>query len=260
MRVDEPPPRRRELPQLLLGLVLLAIAIAVTVPVTASIVMNGVRDVKRTRDTIVVTGSAKQPIEANLATWNIDASAQERTPAEAARSLRRKATAVRKFLQAGGLVGSDLREPPLGIEETSVRVPTGKKKPAFKYVPAWRVTQSFEVATRKIDALEKTAGGVDELLLAGVDVSVSGIQYLSTELKSAKYAALRKATADAHDRAATIAEGLGGRLGAVRSVQLGVYQITPRNSTDVSGEGILDTSTRAKDVTAVVTVTFAVDR
>ena len=47
---------------------------------------------------------------------------------------------------------------------------------------------------------------------------------------------------------------------AVRSVHLGVYQITPRNSTDVSGEGINDTSSRAKDVTAVVSVTFAVNR
>jgi hypothetical protein len=43
-------------------------------------------------------------------------------------------------------------------------------------------------------------------------------------------------------------------------VHLGVYQITPRNSTDVSGEGINDTSSRKKDVTAVVSVTFAVNR
>jgi uncharacterized protein len=43
-------------------------------------------------------------------------------------------------------------------------------------------------------------------------------------------------------------------------VKLGVFQIKPRNSTDVSGEGILDTSTRDKDVTAVVSVTFAVNR
>jgi len=89
---------------------------------------------------------------------------------------------------------------------------------------------------------------------------VGQIQYVSTVLKVAKYAALRKAVADAHDRAATIADGLGGHLGAVRSVGLGVYQITPRNSTEVSGEGINDTSTRAKDVTAVVSVTFAVNR
>jgi hypothetical protein len=46
----------------------------------------------------------------------------------------------------------------------------------------------------------------------------------------------------------------------MRASSLGVYQITPRNSTDVSNEGINDTSSRAKDVTAVVSVTFAVNR
>jgi hypothetical protein len=79
-------------------------------------------------------------------------------------------------------------------------------------------------------------------------------------VRKAKFAALRLATADAEERTSTIAEGLGGHLGAVRSVRLGAYQITPRNSTDVSGEGILDVSTREKDVTAVVSVTFAVNR
>ena len=46
----------------------------------------------------------------------------------------------------------------------------------------------------------------------------------------------------------------------MRSSSLGVYQITPRDSTDVSDYGINDTSTRDKDVTAVVTATFAVKR
>ena len=251
---------RRRLPETLLGLVAVALALAVAVPVTAAIVMNGVRDVKRTRDTIVVTGSAKYPIQANLGLWYVSVSSQKRTPAEAARTLRRKAAAVRRFLVSRGLPRTSFSEPPLNVEETSVQVPTGLKKPRFRSVPAWNVSQTFDVQTRKLDALDATAGAVDALLIEGVDVSVGQISYVSTELKQAKYAALRRATADAHDRAETIAEGLGGHLGAVRSVQLGVYQITPRNSTDVSGEGINDTSTRAKDVTAVVTVTFAVDR
>ena len=83
---------------------------------------------------------------------------------------------------------------------------------------------------------------------------------LSTELTKAKFEALRLATADARKRGETIAGGLGGSLGAVRSVQLGVFQITPRNSTEVSDYGINDTSTRDKDVTSVVTITFAVNR
>jgi hypothetical protein len=251
---------RRELPELLLGLVAIAAALGIGVPVTAAIVMNGIRDVKRTRDTIVVTGSAKQPITADLATWTLTVSSRERTPAAAARSLRRKATAVRRFLSAGALGTGAVTEPPLSVEETTISIPTHLKKPAFRDIPAWRVSQRFDVSTRSIDAVERTAGGVDELLLQGVDVSVGDINYLSTELKTAKYAALRKATADAEDRASTIAKGLGGHLGGVRSVELGVYQITPRNSTDVSNEGINDTSSRAKEVTAVVTVRFAVDR
>ena len=46
----------------------------------------------------------------------------------------------------------------------------------------------------------------------------------------------------------------------MRKTQLGVYQITPRDSTEVSDYGINDTSSRQKDVNAVVTATFAVKR
>ena len=79
--------RGRELPQLLIGLLAVAIALAVAVPLTASIVMNGIRDVKTKRDTIVVTGSAKYPITANQAFWNVTVTSTERQPAAAARSL-----------------------------------------------------------------------------------------------------------------------------------------------------------------------------
>jgi hypothetical protein len=251
--------RRRELPQVLIGLLAVAVALAVAVPLTASIVMNGIRDVKQTRDTIVVTGSAKQPIEANLATWYLTVSSRERSPAAAARSLRAKAAAVSSYLANAGLA-ADVTKPPVDVEETSIQVPTGLTKPRFRSIPAWRVTQEFDVHTTSIDTVVHTAATVDQLLLKGVDVSVGPIQYLSTKLKTAKFAALRLATADAQQRAETIAQGLGGHLGAVRSVHLGVYQITPRNSTDVSGEGINDTSSRTKDVSAVVSVTFAVNR
>jgi hypothetical protein len=242
------------------GLVAIAAAIAIAVPVTAAIVADAIRDVKIRRDTIVVTGSARQPIEANLAIWRLTVSARERSPAGAARSVRRKVDAVDSFLRDGGLGEDEIRKPPVAVEQTSINVPTGKPKPAFRSVPAWRVSQSFTVTTKNLDDLERTAGGVDELLLKGVDVSVTRIQYVSTELTSARFEALRKATADARRRAETIADGLDGHLGAVRKVDLGVYQIVPRNSTNVSDYGINDTSVREKDVVSVVTVTFAVKR
>jgi hypothetical protein len=44
----------------------------------------------------------------------------------------------------------------------------------------------------------------------------------------------------------------------VRSANVGVYQIVPRNSTEISDYGVNDTTAREKDVISVVTVTFAV--
>jgi hypothetical protein len=39
---------------------------------------------------------------------------------------------------------------------------------------------------------------------------------------------------------------------------VGVFQITARNSTEVSDSGIYDTSSLEKDITAVVPLSFAV--
>jgi hypothetical protein len=92
----------------------------------------------------------------------------------------------------------------------------------------------------------------------GIDVSAGSPAYISTELTRAKLAALAAATADARERAEILVRGLGGKLGPMRRTQLGVYQITPRDSTEVSDYGINDTTSREKDVNAVVTATFAV--
>lgn len=60
-------------------------------------------------------------------------------------------------------------------------------------------------------------------------------------------------------RAAVLVDATGGNLGALRTVSVGVFQITAPNSTEVSDYGVYDTTTIVKDVTAVVNVTFALD-
>ena len=68
-----------------------------------------------------------------------------------------------------------------------------------------------------------------------------------------------EATKDAKARAEAIAGSTGNRIGSVQSAQTGVFQITSRNSTEVSNSGIYDTSSLEKDITAVVSVKFAMD-
>ncbi len=238
------------------GLVAVAVALAIALPLSAWIVTNGITDVKQARDTIVVTGSARYPISADLGTWSLRASANGETPSAAIKALRGKVSQIHAFFAQGGLSPESITSPPIQVGLVSVRVPTGRRKPAFRRVQLWRVSQNFQIETTDIDTLDRVASQVGDLLAGGTDVSVSPISYLSTKLVAAKFAALRLAVADAQKRASTIAEGLGARLGPLQGTRLGVYQITPRNSNEVSGGGTNDTSSRLKDVEAVVTVTF----
>src|SRR5205823_14963660 len=123
-----------------------------------------------------------------------------------------------------------------------------------------RVGQRFAVSTHKIDIVEAASRQLGQLLERGIDVAAEPLAYVDTDLTQAKIAALEAATEDARRRADVLVHGLGGKIGPMRSSSLGVYQITPRDSTDVSDYGINDTSSRDKDVTAVVSATFAVSR
>ena len=54
---------------------------------------------------------------------------------------------------AGGISASAISKPPIQVEQVSVRVPTGLKKPAFRTVPAWYVSQGYSIETTAIDTL-----------------------------------------------------------------------------------------------------------
>ena len=68
---------------------------------------------------------------------------------------------------------------------------------------------------------------------------------------------LAAATRDAQRRARVLIVASGARLGSLRGVDVGVFQVRSPNSTDVTDYGTYDTSMLRKDVTAVVNVTFA---
>ena len=239
-----------ELPQLFLGL----LAIAVAVVLTAHILAGTIHDARHSRDTLGVTASARVPIDANLVRWTLTVSGEAPRAADAARQLRRQSTAVRTFLRDGGIPADAIEPSVVTGEEIVIPLPHHRRR--IRY----RVSQQLEVRTRQIDVVENVATGVGGLLERGIHVSAGSLAYISTELEQAKLHALEKATEEARRRAEILVHGLGGKLGRMRSSSQGVYQVTPRDSTDVSDYGINDTTSREKDVNAVVSATFAVNR
>jgi len=240
--------RKLRVPELLLGLA----AVAVAVAVTGVSVAHAVRDVKRARDTITVTGSARQPIASNVVHWSLAVSAEAARPQDAVRQLRSRGAAVRAFLRRGGLPAEAVSEPPLVTRAILLRA--GPKR----RIPGFRVVQRFQISSSDIDRVEAVAARTSDLLAQGIPVSTTSLSYLATKLADAKIRALKLAVADAHRRAEVIVAGIGGKLGSVKSAELGVYQVVARNSTNVSDYGINDTASRDKEVYSVVSVTFRV--
>jgi hypothetical protein len=249
VRVVELRDRSFHLPELFLGL----LSIGLAVVITAKIAAGAIYDARHVDDKISVTGSARKPISANLVTWSLTVSNEAPTAARAARRLRGDSAAVRSFLRQGGIPGNAISSSVVTSEKIVERV--SKTRTRVKY----RAAQRLDVSTREIDAVEPVATRIGQLLERGIGISAEPLAYLSTELTRAKLEALDAATEEARRRAEILVKGLGGKLGAMRSSSLGVYQVTPRDSTEVSDYGINDTSTRDKDVNAVVSATFAVE-
>jgi hypothetical protein len=84
-------------------------------------------------------------------------------------------------------------------------------------------------------------------------------EYLYTKIQEAKVEMLAAAARDAKLRAEQIAEATESEIGAVRAARMGVLQITPAYSVEVSDYGINDTSSLEKDITAVVSMEFEID-
>jgi hypothetical protein len=235
-------------PELFLGLLSLAVAVVLT----AHTVSGTIHDVRRTRDVISITASARVPIASDLVKWSIVVSASAPTEARAARILGGDTVATVAYLRHAGL-GAGAVHPGVVQSETIVtRLPHNRTRTRY------RIWQRYDMTTTHIDLVEAASTGLAALIEHGIDVSAEPLEYISTDLEDAKIEALGKATGEARRRADILVKGLGGKLGPMRSSSLGVYQITPRFSTDVSDYGINDTSTRDKDVTAVVTATFTV--
>ena len=240
--------RIRVVPELFLGLLSLAVA-AVWI---GHIFASTIHDAKHAHDTITITGSARKPISSDLVQWELEVKGEATTEVAAAYEARTAGISLVKFLRGAGIAPRNIS--PEVVQSDIVTTRIDKKHTRTTYI----VSQGYAVSSRQIDIVAAAATRLGTLLEQGIDVSAQPLAYISTNLDAAKLDALAAATAEARRRAEILVKGLGGHLGRMRASSLGVYQITPRNSTEISDYGVNDTSSRLKDVTAVVSATFAV--
>ncbi len=228
---------------LLAGLALLAIAFVIG----SLAIGHGIRDRNR-NDVIIVTGSDKKRIVSDYVVWNLSITSQQASATEAAKELAGWTTKIRSFLDGEGVKAGELTVQPIATNTVSRQ---GR-------ITAFRLTRSFEIRSARVQAVTGVADHSSALLAQGIPLAADSPQYLYTKLPTLRPQLLAEATKDAQNRARVIVKATDSHLGSLRGVDVGVFQVTSPNSTEVEDYGVYDTSTLEKDVTAVVNVTFGV--
>ncbi len=238
-------------------IIILGICIALATVASSFILSRGFMALmKFQKELVSVTGSAQQIITSDLAVWRVEFSRRSTDPAAAYRALEADLARLRTYLSAKGVLADEL-------SVAQVVATTLYKKNNDGYdtneIEGYRLGQRVTVQSPDVRRITGIARDVTELIKEGLYLNSHPPEYFYTKLDELKVEMLARATENAKQRAESIARSAGNRVGAVRSAKMGVFQITPPTSTDVSDYGVNDTSSLEKKVMAVVSASFAIE-
>lgn len=237
--------------------VILGVCIAVATIASSVILSQGfIRIMKMTREQITVTGSAQRQITSDYVVWRASFDVRDAELSQAYKKLSAELETVKRYLLAKGVREPELIVPQVLTEQLYKKDEHGNDTNEFM---TYRLTQTVEVRSENVQKLTDVSRAITELIDQGVRLTSGAPEYLYRPLDGLKIEMLAEATENAKRRAQNMAHATGNRIGPIRSARMGVFQITPIHSTEVSDYGINDISSLDKKVTAVVTASFAIE-
>lgn len=238
------------------GRFLAAIALAAGLVVSTVVVARALVRIK-SDETIQVTGSAKRRIRSDLIVWDATVNARGADLATAYHQLAAGVPKVTAYLIKKGIPKAEMQ---VGPVVTTALHPHDKQGQAIEdTITGYSLAQTIEVRSKNVDRVAEVSREATELINDGVAIDSDEPEYHYTKLGDLKIQMLAEAAKDARVRAEQIAGSTGAHIGALRSARMGVIQINPADSTEVSNEGNNDTSSLDKDIITVVGATFALE-
>ena len=206
--------------------------------------------VRTPEDTLSVTGSVKEKVTSDLAKWTSNFS--RTVPAEdlilGYDQMKADQDKVLEFFLDNGFEEGDVIISPVFMEQLYMYDPNAPKENVLR--------QIVTIQASDVDKITYMAKNTQKLIDVGVIFSTQSLEYYYTKLPELRISLIPGAINDAKLRAQKIAEGSGKKIGAIKSANLGVVQVLPVNSTEVSDWGTYDTSTIEKEIMIPVNVTF----
>ncbi|MBL7730056.1 MAG: SIMPL domain-containing protein [Chitinophagaceae bacterium] len=238
---------------------IIAAIVAVAAIFSFMVLGNAYKYKYKTNETISVTGLAEKNFVSDLIVWSGHYNRLTRDLKTAYTQLKEDENKIRTYLKGKGVQDAEMVFSAVSIDKQfNTRYNSEGREIGSDFV-GYKLSQSVTVESKDIDKVEKISREVTELIESGIEFNSSAPSYYYTKLSELKIDLLAKASADAKQRAATIAENSGSGLGRIRKATMGVFQITGQNSDeDYSYGGAFNTSSRNKTASITIKIDYAV--
>lgn len=235
--------------------IIIAAIAALAIVVSSMILVDGVEKIKGGNNRIIVTGSAKQQITSDLIVWTGSYTAKSPSLQEAYTRLEADKAKVMDYLVNQGVSKDKIVFSSINTYTYYIILPNGQYTSDVDY---YELSQTVTISSEEIDKVTEISRNVTELINEGVQFQSNSPQYMYTKIADMKVTMLAEATKDARKRAEMIAENAGDKLGELKYADMGVIQITPLYSNEVSDYGMNDTYSLEKEITAIVHCEFEI--
>lgn len=235
--------------------IVVACILSISLIISSSIFTAGIKQAKSSNNTLSVRGSAKKQITSDLAVWNGSFNVKSSNLSEAYRNLKDSEKKVRDYLIRQGFNQKDMVFSSISTETNYVILPNGSYS---SQIDSYKLSQSVEIKSKDVNKISDISRKSTDLINEGIEFQSNSPQYFYTKLSDLKIDMITLATKDSQTRADKMLSVTGNKVGKLKSASIGVFQITPLYSDEISDYGINDTSSIEKEITSVITCEFEV--
>jgi uncharacterized protein len=232
---------------------LAALFLALGLVVSALAGTYGIMRIKERVNTVSVTGSAKKQIKSDFMVWHSSFSRQAEKLPDSYQAIEADLKIVKDYLQKNGVDEKEIILSPIQTYPNNLILPNGQWT---NQIESYRLTQGIEIRSSEVDKITQIFRDSTELINEGIQFDSHPPQYFYTKIADLKIDMLALATQDARERAQTMATHAGAKIKSLHVAKMGVFQITPLYSNEISDYGINDTHSMEKEIMAVVNAVF----
>jgi hypothetical protein len=220
--------------------------------ITAFVLANAYKYRFRSAEEISVVGLAEVDFTSDLIVWNGSFERKAMNLRDAYTALKNDETAIRTYLKEKGVPDSSVVISAVSIDKEFENAYDSRGNVASVF-SGYKLSQRVKIQSKDMDRVEALSRQVTELIEKGIEFKSEAPRYYYTQLANLKMDLLAKASEDAKLRAETIARSVNSSLAKLKKANMGVFQITGKNSDeDYSYGGTFNTADKQK--TASITI------